>query len=124
PTASAIRSQTQSGPSKEAGSRGDVEQRMRNCESSRALTQSIATKKHIKHKMVFKNVLCLMCLFVANPGSQITVGFVQLAEMVGHRGMTQQLDHAVLMFVRGLEEETPELATLRIDHAQLESDAH
>src|SRR5690349_24727802 len=66
----------------------------------------------------------LMRLFVANPGSRITVGFVQLAEMVGHRGMTQQLDHAVLMRARGLDEETPELAPLRIEHPQRESDAH
>jgi hypothetical protein len=40
--------------------------------------------------------------------------------MVGHRGMSQQLSHAIVMFARRSDEEPPELASLRIKHAQLE----
>jgi hypothetical protein len=55
--------------------------------------------------------------------SRIAVRLVQLAEMVGHGGMTEQLSHAVVMFARGLDEESPELAALGIEHAQLKRDA-
>jgi hypothetical protein len=37
--------------------------------------------------------------------------------MVGHRGMPQQLNHAIVMFVRCLNEEPPELAPFGIEHA-------
>src|SRR5437870_4481273 len=40
--------------------------------------------------------------------------------MVGHGCMTQQLDHSVVMFVRSLDEETPEFAPFSIKHAELE----
>src|SRR5215217_1370671 len=56
-------------------------------------------------------------------GSRIAVRLVQLAEMVGHGGMTQQLGHAVVMFARRFDEEPPKLAALCIEHAQLERDA-
>jgi hypothetical protein len=37
--------------------------------------------------------------------------------MVGHRRMSQQLHHAIVMCARRSNEETPELASLRIEHA-------
>ena len=63
------------------------------------------------------------CASLSPSGSRITVGFVQLTEMVGHRGVAQQLGHAVVMFMRGLQEETPELTALRVEHAERECDA-
>jgi [acyl-carrier-protein] S-malonyltransferase len=43
--------------------------------------------------------------------------------MVGHRRMSQQLHHAIVMCARCSNEETPELAALRVEHAEPKRDA-
>src|SRR4026208_579040 len=56
--------------------------------------------------------------------SRIAVGLVQLAKMISHGCMAQQLIHPIVMLAGSLDEETPELASLSIQHAELERDAH
>ena len=52
--------------------------------------------------------------------SRVAVRFVQLAKVIGHRGVAQQLSHAIVMRARGFQKEPPKLSPLRIEHTEFE----